>query len=198
MVGVREDAYPADGTLVRAVRSGSVAAFEGLVERYHAPLLRHLTRQTGDPELAADITQDTFVDAFRHLDRLTDDRPFAAWLYTIARKRMLGELRRERLRRTFSLEWLSAGAGALLPALHRPDASARTGERDEIQRALDGLSPTLREALLLHSLWGFRSEEIATMLGISPAAARQRIARAKEGFRQRYATPEGDEDDEKL
>lgn len=54
MAGVSD----ADYALVSAAQSGSVRAFALLVQRYHAPILRHLTRRTGDCELAADLTQE--------------------------------------------------------------------------------------------------------------------------------------------
>src|SRR3712207_4635179 len=75
--------------LVQAARTGSGQAFDTLMERYHAQVLRYFTRQTGDPELAADLTQDTFLDAYRRLDRLDDARPFVAWLFRIARYNLL-------------------------------------------------------------------------------------------------------------
>ena len=52
------------------------------------------------------------------------------------------------------------------------------------------MSPKLREALLLHSLWGFPGGEVARILGVSPAAARQRICRAKEEFDRHYRRDE--------
>jgi RNA polymerase sigma-70 factor (ECF subfamily) len=73
MVGVRQAEQPADDSLVEAAQSGSARAFDLLVVRHHAPILRYLARQTGDPELAADLAQETFLDAFRSLDQLVAD-----------------------------------------------------------------------------------------------------------------------------
>ncbi len=187
-----EGASTIDQRLVVAARAGCDQAFTVLVERYHAQVLRYFARQTGDPELAADLTQETFLDAFRRLERLTDDRPFAAWLFRIAHNNLLHEWRRQRVRRLISLDWLCASAGERHGALRAGDATPQSHERDLIQRALDDLSPNLRAALLLHSLCGFSGEEVAAILGISPAATRQRIARAKEHFRRRYRAADGD------
>lgn len=181
-----DEVHTPDRALVADARSGSVRAFELLVERYYAPMLRYLTRQTGDPELAADLTQETFLEAFRDLDRASDDRSFAAWLYSIARHNMLTATRRRGLRKLLSLDRLPSEVSAVIPALRGADVADALHERDLIQRMLDGMSPKLREALLLHSLWGFRGEEIARILGISPAAARQRVCRAKEEFDREY------------
>ncbi len=174
-------------TAARAsVSTGTREAFDVLVDRYHAPLLQYLTRQTGHPELAADLTQETFLAAFRCLDQLADDGAFAAWLYGIARNQLRMEWRRRRLRRLVSLDWLPALLERDTSALRLPDTSQHCEESDGIQRALDCLSPPLREALLLHSLGGFSGEEVARILGISPAAARKRISRAAAEFRRQY------------
>ena len=195
MMGVCQAEQPADDSLVAAAQSGSARAFDLLVVRHHAAILRYLARQTGDPELAADLAQETFLDAFRSLDRLGDDRSFAVWLHRIARHNLLVARRRQRLRRLVSLDWLLARDDEP-PALHLPDGIASAHERDLIQRALDDLSPALREALLLSSVQGFTGQEIARILGVAPAAAQRRIGRAKEQFRQRYRALEGAGDDQ--
>ena len=189
-------AWPGDQQIVAASRAGTVGAFATLVDRHHAPLLRYLTRQTGDAELAADLAQETFLAAFRSLGQLTDDGSFAAWLYGIARNRLRMEWRRRRLRRVVSLDWLPSGVEAVIPALRRPDVSRSYADRDVIQRALDTLSPPLREALLLHDLGGFGGEEVARILGISPAAARKRIVRAEAAFRRAHDAEHGMDGDD--
>lgn len=175
-----------DQDLVNAVRAGDVAAFTILVDRHHATLLRYLLRQTGDPELAADLAQETFLDAFHHLDLLDRDRPFIAWLLGIARNTVRMEYRRRRLQRFVSLDWLSEPVVSMFPALQQADQNVACDERDAIQRALDELNPSLREALLLHGLGGCTAPEVARILDISPAAAERRISRAKLQFRDRY------------
>ncbi len=161
-----------------------------LVDRYQAPLHRYFVRLVGEPDTAADLTQATLLAAFRRLDRLTERHSFAAWLFKIARNQARMEWRRQRVRRGVSLEWLLRPGGtraqAPVPELTRPDASLAVETRDQIQRTLDGLSPSLREALVLHHVCGFRGQEVAQILGISTAAARKRIGRADAEFRRRY------------
>ena len=72
----------------------------------------------------------------------------------------------------------------------QPDPANASAARDLIQQALDTLSPALREALLLHVLWGFTTSEISQLLHISPAAAGRRISRAQEQFRRSHAALE--------
>ena len=188
MTGGCEAERAGERALVAAARAGSAAAFALLVERHHLAILRYLARQTGDRELAADLAQETFLDAYRSLGRLGEEVSFAAWLHRIARHNLLPAWRRRRLRRFVSLDRLWGGE----PAAAADEAAC--DERDLIQRALDGLGPALREALVLHDLQGFTGREVGAILGISPAAARQRVARARARFRERYRALEGGDD----
>lgn len=183
-----EAIYHGEPRLSAPVRVGieDPVVFGALVDRHYASLLRYLTRQTGDADLASDLTQATFLAAFRARAQLADEGAFPAWLFGIARNELRMEWRRRRLRRFVSLDWLASRAGAPPPVLRAPDAVAACHDRDPIQRVLDELSPPLRDALLLHGLCGFSGEEVARILDISPAAARKRIARAEAAFRARY------------
>jgi RNA polymerase sigma-70 factor (ECF subfamily) len=191
MIYPREATQLREQDLITTARSGCLESFERLVEQYHGRILGYLTRQLGDREVAADLTQETFLDAFRLLDRLPDDRPFGAWLYRIARNHLLHVWRR-RLDRILSLDWLLAAGHADQEKFCNMGQVDRCIECDVIQRVLNTLSPALREALLLSTLWGFPSQEVAQILAISPAAARQRIARAKEAFYRAYRLESGD------
>ncbi len=173
--------------------AGDVAAFATLTERHYPAVLRYLTRQTGDPHLAADLVQETFVAAFRHMDQLRDDLSFPAWIFQIARNQFRAELRRRRLRSAISLDWLFERPGEIDAALSLADQSTDVARRDDIQRALDRLPPAPREALLLHALGGFTGLEVSRILGISHEAARKRINRAEADFRDHYRALTGDE-----
>lgn len=184
---------PADHHVIAIVRDGDVDAFGVLVDRYYGPLTRHLTYRLGDPELGADFAQDVFLDAFRHLERFDGQHPFAGWLYGIANKRLLMHWRRQRLRGFVSLDWLTGASQATPPALQQTDGSELFHEQEILLHVFAGLTPPLREALLLHSLDGFTAPEIAGILGISRPAAERRISRAKEQFRQYYHELNNDE-----
>lgn len=168
-------------------------AFAGLTEQYYPLVLRYLTRQLGCPETASDLTQETFVAAYRHLDQLRDGTAFPAWIFQIARNQLRAHFRQRKLRSIVSLDWLRDEAGAVIPALRRSDETAAVHHRDDIQRTLDRLAPAAREALLLHALGGFTGLEVAGILGISHEAARKRINRAEAEFRVQYSTWTGDQ-----
>ncbi len=177
-----------DQQLVAMAQAGEGAAWEELARRHHAPLLKYLRARTGDPEAAADLAQETFVDAYRGLAALPADRPFAPWLYRIAWNNCLPFWRNRSRRAHASLEALPEHVGEDHPALRmRVEVAAETAERDAIQRVLDDLTPALREALLLHTAAGFKAREVAAILAISPRAAEQRVTRAHLEFRSRYS-----------
>lgn len=186
MVVVNCAAEPADQDLVASVRGGEIAAFGLLFERHEPALRRRLTRLTGDPHLAEDLVQDTFVQAWRHLDQLNGDASFAAWLHRIARNELWMAWRRQRLRSFVSFDWVSNGTECRLPQLRQMDASTASVERDAIDAALRRLSPKLREVFLLRIQDDFPVSEIAMILNISIAATYKRLERAIEAFGQNY------------
>jgi hypothetical protein len=75
----------ADGALVDLARAGSDDAFGILVGRYRAPVVRLAYRLTHDADEANDIAQDSFMRAYRRIGDFHPDRPFARWLFVIAR-----------------------------------------------------------------------------------------------------------------
>jgi RNA polymerase sigma-70 factor (ECF subfamily) len=176
-----------DVVLITAARSGSTLAFEVLVDRYYLVIQQYLIRQTGDHELAADLAQETFLDAFRMINRLPEDRPLIAWLYRIARNNLLPIQRRRHRYQFLSIEKLLRTISVPFPALHQRDITTATDDHDLIQQTLNTLSPPLREALLLRSVCGFTGFEVSQILDVSPAAARKRISRAEQLFREHYA-----------
>lgn len=185
---------PGDSALIVAAQHGSRAAFGALVARHYDPLLHTLAWQVGDPERAADLAQDTFVEAQRCLDRVAEDRPFRAWLYGIARNLVRRAERERRLRRLVSLDWLHEQHGDTFRSLSLDDGTADCHRRALIARALDNLSPTLRETLILHRMAGYTNREIAQLLRIAPRAAEQRVTRANTLFRQHYTALERGEE----
>jgi RNA polymerase sigma-70 factor (ECF subfamily) len=179
-----------DAQLVAGARQGLEPAWALLVNRHHPALVRYLTGQTHDPELAADLAQDTFLVALINLDQPVAELAFAAWLYRIAQNRLRAHRRRQRLRQLVSLEWLRERGAPIetrMPvAAAADDLATSIGERELVMRVLGELSPALREALLLHHLEGFAAREVAAILDISVTAAERRISRAQAQFRAPY------------
>ncbi len=173
-----ESASAIDSDLVARARDGDEQAFTLIVVRYQQSLGSYLFRLLGDEEVARDLIQETFLDAFRKLSSLRNPDQLRTWLYRIAINKSRGWRRRERL-----IQWLP-----LASSINRQQADdLETGEsRDAIRDTLAKLRTDQAIALLLHDLAGFKSEEVAEILSISTAAARKRITRGKQAFRFHY------------
>ena len=167
-----------DAQLVARAQAGDRAAFASLVERYQQPLGGYLWRLTGDWELALDLTQDTFVRAYRSISTTRPGLVIRPWLYRIATNLAYDHLRRQRryTRITRSL----AGRES-------PGESERIEERELVERALARLRPRERSVLLLCGLEGLTYTETAAALATTPEAVRKQFGRAKARFRAAYA-----------
>lgn len=181
-----------DQALVIYAHAGDLDAFTILVERYHLGLYRFLARRLRNHELAEDLTQETFVDTFRHLGRCDPQRPFSAWLYGIARHRLGTEKRNWQVQRGISVELFSESTSESPPVLWESDTSESCQEQGLINAIFAEMSVPLREVLLLNCEQGFTALEIAQTLGISQSAAERRVSRAKQQFREAYVRLNGE------
>jgi RNA polymerase sigma factor (sigma-70 family) len=86
----------ADALLLEQLRSGNVDAGNRFVRDYYPGIYRHLLYLTERPEVAEDLAQETFLQAWRHLDRFVPRAPLRAWLHRIAHREFLQSLRRQR------------------------------------------------------------------------------------------------------
>ncbi|MBV9133125.1 MAG: RNA polymerase sigma factor [Chloroflexi bacterium] len=153
----------------------SRADFDQLVQDYQAPLLRFLTGLLHDPEVAADLCQDTFLSAYRAAPRLHgDELNVGGWLYTIALNHARGVLRRRRI-----LSWVPFVASRHDRPSATQDLARQVAQQDELQELLRQLPIEQRACLLLHAD-GFRYAEIAQVLNCSVGAVKLRIFRARE------------------
>jgi len=174
----------ADSTLVDAARAGSSDAFTVLVDRYRAPLVRLAYRLTRDADEAKDIAQDAFLRAYNRLDDFQSDRPFARWLFVIARNASLDTIRRRRRAASF------AGNDDLVPDDPGPEELAlRNDEASRVHAALGTLPTKYRDVLDLYYLRGLRYREIAVELEIPIGTVKTYISRAKRRLRDELAVP---------
>lgn len=87
------DSVPSDADLALAARQGNTAAFDELVRRHHQRIWQYLHACCHDPHTADDLTQETFVTAYRQLHRYDPKRPWLPWLYTLARHEWVDHFR---------------------------------------------------------------------------------------------------------
>jgi RNA polymerase sigma-70 factor (ECF subfamily) len=175
-------------SLLQKARDGDAAAFELLFTHYQGRIYNYVYRLMGDADEAQDLTQDSFVKAFRALRR--GDVPLnpAAWLYRIASHTCLDALRRRRLIRWLPLDGL---AGLRRPfgrdSGDSPESSVvRTEEHTRIQQALERLPPRYRMLLLLREYEGLSHKEIAEVTGDSLSTVKVTLFRARERCRREY------------
>ena len=177
--------------LVTRARSGEVEAFEMLYQMHQAGIFTFIRSQVRQAELAADLTQDTFVRAWESLPKLRDENAFRSWLHSIASNLIRDEMKSGRAR----LELLES-------AWHEENGSVRpeqpTSDRNgpeqitlaqeanrELWEALGALPTEQRAALVMHHLEGMSVKEIAAAMKVRPGTIMSRLARAREALRQR-------------
>jgi RNA polymerase sigma-70 factor (ECF subfamily) len=155
---------------------------EALFARHQIEIYTYLLRMLRDPELAADLTQDAFIKAYRNYETLEKPENARAWLYQIAHRVALDEIRRRKIIRF--LPWTGESPGAA-PSAERLVMDANLS--GDLQRALARIPERQRAALLLAELHDLSGVELAAALGVSHVAARALLTRARESLRQALA-----------
>jgi RNA polymerase sigma-70 factor (ECF subfamily) len=155
---------------------------EDLFARHQHEIYAYLLRMLRDPELAADLTQDAFVKAYKAYDHLEKPENARAWLYQIAHRVALDNLRRHKIVRFVPLV---GEARTTAPSAEHLVMDARLS--GELQRALERIPERQRTALLLAELHDLTGLELAAALGVSHVAARALLTRARESLRQALA-----------
>ncbi|HLJ82398.1 MAG TPA: RNA polymerase sigma factor [Ktedonobacterales bacterium] len=170
--------------------------FDAFFRRHEQPLYGFLRRMLPTHEVAVEVAQEAFFRAWTHFTEVRAYERPEAWLYRVATNLAISHLRR-RQPLAFAQVFRRAGAdeeggdGGEEDALADPlDMEGDTAARDLINRVLLRLPERQRAALLLRTVYGFSGEEIAEMLGISVANARQVLRRGRERFRQFYEEAE--------
>ena len=163
-------------------RDEAGAFVETLFAKHHGEIYAYLMRMMRDPEVAADMTQDAFVKAYKNYASLEKPENARAWLYQIAHRVALDEIRRRKIIRF--LPWTGESRGAAPAAEHRVMEGRFSGD---MQRALARIPERQRAALLLAELHDLTGLELADALGVSHVAARALLTRARESLRQALA-----------
>ena len=188
----------AEEQFLERLRGGEAAAFNRLVEERSGDIYALLYRLTEDPEEARDLTQETFLQAFRHLSSFRGDADLKTWLYRIAVNQARNRWRwwkRRRRDRTLSLDApVAEGQDAPLSAALASDAAedpeqqtlARERER-ALHAALRTLSRAYREVIVLRDIEGLSYEEVALALDLNVGTVKSRLSRGRDELRRRLA-----------
>jgi adenylate cyclase len=180
--------------LVTHARQGDTAAFGTLVERYKQAVYGVCISLLHDFDLAQDLTQEAFLKAFQHLDRLAMPERFGNWLRIIAVNECRLYLRRtrsaQRPARLFPAQ--TASQTHVLPVDEQCEFYVQQDYHDRLGmaalHALGSLSEKNRQAITLHYLAGYSLKEVGVFLGTSPAAIKMRLHRARQQLHKEALT----------
>ena len=140
------------------------AEFAAIFEEFSSPIYNYVLRMVNDHDRAADITQDTFIKAYRKLDTLSETTSVRSWLYRIATNTAIDDMRRRRNVTTMSDDQPTFANRA--DARPGPEAQVMAATLDErVQRALMSLRPNHRQCLLLSDLEDMSAQQIGEVMG---------------------------------
>jgi RNA polymerase sigma-70 factor (ECF subfamily) len=176
--------------LVAAAKAGDTRAFEELVERYERKIFRLTMNITRNREDAEDAMQDAFMKSYSHLKDFDGNSRFYTWLVRIAANEALMRLRKRRPNQV-SIDEPIQGKDDLMP-LEIEDWGpspeqrfAQTEMREILSGVIDELEPDYRVTFALRDVENLSTEETAKALGISTAAVKSRLLRARLKLRQK-------------
>ena len=165
--------------LVRRACEGSLEAMRQLYEQHASRVYTVVRRLAGDDDLAADLAQDAWTNAFQKIGAFRGDAAFGTWVHRIAVNTALTRLRQQSRRR--DLEQGFDGR----TMLGNPDRYPASGTADRllVQRALDLLPDGYRAVLWLHDVEGYTHEEIGERLGIAVGTSKSQLSKARARLR---------------
>ena len=180
--------------LITRSQQGDVNAFNDLILLYQAATYSVVYRMVGEAETAADITQDAFIAAYRHIESFRVGSSFRAWLLRIASNLACDHWRRAQRHPLESLDQLgdedelhsASDLSALIEAgeEHNPEAYALNQELQAlIQQGLQALPLDQRVAVILCDIQGLSYDEVAAATQTTLGTVRSRIARGRKRLR---------------
>ena len=174
-----------DEDLLKLYReSGQSQAFEILVRRHERELYRYLARYLGDPALAEDVFQNTFLQLHQKRALYEPGRPVRPWLYSIATHQAVDELRKRKRQAALSIDATKENSShepsnlieLLMSDDLEPIARLQNEERRQLVRqSIEKLPGLLRQTLLLAYDQGLKYREIAEILGVPVGTVKSRL-----------------------
>jgi RNA polymerase sigma-70 factor (ECF subfamily) len=182
-----------DEELLAAFQQGDAGAFERLLRRHRGPLFTFLLRMLGDRERAEDLAQEAWLRVVKGAAAWNERAKFKSWLYAIARNLCFDQSRRDRFRRTESLDAAAEDGEEAQPMGERiaspdagPERAAASGElKPLLVAALLALPEEQREVFVLREQSGLGFKEIAEVVGVNENTVKSRMRYALEGLRKR-------------
>ena len=190
-------AFADEAELVKGLRAGDSAAYRRFVDSNSTDVYNLALKLLGDEQEAEDVLQETFLSAFRAIDRFEGRSRLSTWLYRIAYNASLMHLRKKGRMTTFSLDqpFGDEEQAGESPTRHLvdwstvPDDQLLTAEaRKEMDRAIAELPESLRSTFVLRDIQGLSGAETADILGITVQAVKNRLHRARLRLRDELTT----------
>lgn len=189
---------PIDEELIARIRRDDAVALEELVSRYEDRVYNLAYRMLGNKEDAEDVLQDTFVNVVRGLDSFKGKSSFSTWLYRVAANAALTKIRKRSRREKSESEFLddvysvrqAAHSGVVLTDWSTNPATSLLDEeaRKELQKAIGELPEIYKAVFVLRDVQGLPAAEVAEVLGLSVAAVKSRLHRARLYLRNRLSS----------
>jgi RNA polymerase sigma-70 factor, ECF subfamily len=173
---------------------GDDEAFDAVVTAHHTRVYNVALRCLGDPDEAADVTQETFINAYRSFRRFRGDSAVYTWLYRITINNCRNRLRQRRRSREVMSEPFDDDIhgsdgdrrAVIADAGPSPQAMLEDAEfRDKVAAAVQSLEPEYREVIVLREFEDLSYNEIAQVTGISLDLVRTRLSRARAMLRRK-------------
>ncbi|MCP4420001.1 MAG: sigma-70 family RNA polymerase sigma factor [Chloroflexi bacterium] len=178
-----------EAELIARIQAGDISACDECIIIHTPALTQLLLRLMGNQQDAEDVLQETFLNAFRAIDRFEGRSSLSTWLYRIAYNAAMMRLRRPNAP-TVSVEEMLVNAGELIPRqlfdwCCLPEESFESEEVQlELHRAIADMPESLQTVFMLRELEGMSTKETAVILDLSPNATKVRLHRARQWLRE--------------
>jgi RNA polymerase sigma-70 factor (ECF subfamily) len=174
-------AFDEDSRLARKVQKGDRQAFEVLLSKYERPIFSFIYHFFRDRALCEDLTQETFLRAYRFIDSFRPKEKLATWLFTIAKNLCIDELRRMRKGTTVDIDSVDPNAlGSVDRDGDNPQSSAILAQQGDILRlVIEKLPEKYRTCIILFYFNELSYEEISEVMGVSLSNTKILLFRGK-------------------
>jgi RNA polymerase sigma-70 factor (ECF subfamily) len=174
---------PDDGASPGRAATAQTAEYEAFFWQFEHRIYGYLMRMVGDPEAARDLTQETFLRAWKEFDKIAPHRDNGRWLFRVASNLAINYHRHR-----------STVVGSPMPLdvdyLRMSDPNERFSQHEYILDMLRELTPKQRAVLVLHEVFDLTCDEIGQVLSMSRGATKMALFRAREHFAQIYQREE--------
>jgi RNA polymerase sigma-70 factor, ECF subfamily len=175
-----------EGSIIERCKKGDREAFSLIVQQYMRPAYYVALGYVGRPEDALDLSQDAFVNAFRHIKRFDSSKRFFPWFYSILKNLCMNHLNRIRRRREESIDEMAEEGQPAIPieSVSPEQSVVRRDLEEKIGQALLRLKPKDREIIILQHFQDYSYQQIADLLGIPIGTVMSRLYGARAALRR--------------